>query len=80
MSAIGARSVYLLMLVVYQILSNTGGGCMERCKDNDPLCTAATDPFLDLEDYYADSIFSQDPQKNPAFHGYNIGEGKVDQE
>ena len=53
---------------------------MERCKDNDPLCTAATDPFLDLEDYYADSIFSQDPQKNPAFHDYNIGQGKVDQE
>ena len=47
-------------------------GCEERCKDNDPLCTAATDPHLDLNDYYSDSIFSQDPAENPAFYDYNI--------
>ena len=45
---------------------------MERCKDNDPLCTAATDPNLNLEDHYSDSIFSQNPEENPAFHDYNI--------
>ena len=45
---------------------------MERCQDNDPLCTAATDPHFDLEDHYSDSIFSQDPEENPAFHDYNI--------
>ena len=53
-------------------LVSQGGGCEERCKDNDPLCTAATDPHLDLDDYYSDSIFSQDPDENPAFYDYNI--------
>ena len=55
----------------YHLVSQ-GGGCEERCKDNDPLCTAATDPHLDLNDYYSDSIFSQDPAENPAFYDYNI--------
>lgn len=49
-----------------------GVGCEDRCKDNDPLCTAATDPHLNLDDYYSDSIFSQDPEENPAFYDYNI--------
>ena len=48
--------------------------CGHRCEDSNPLCTAATAPYLDLDTHYGDSIFSPDPQLNPAFHDYNIGE------
>ena len=56
-----------------------GFDCQERCEDkNDtlPLCTAATEPYLDLETHYENSIFSPDPLENPAFYDYNIGREK----
>ena len=51
--------------------------CKSRCKDNRPLCTASTDSFFELD--WGDptpllhSVFSDDPNENPAFHDFNIG-------
>ena len=51
--------------------------CAERCANGSLLCTAHTAPYFDLDTYYEDSIFSPDPEQNPAFHDYNIGEGST---
>ena len=49
-----------------------GYSCWARCKDGNPLCTAATEPELDPGHH--DNIFSSDPVKNPAFFDFNYGE------
>ena len=51
--------------------------CAERCANGSLLCTAHTAPYFDLDTYYEDSIFSPDPEQNPAFHDYNIGKGST---
>ena len=60
-------------------VAGTGFDCKARCEDTDdplPLCTAATEPYFDLDTHYQDSIFSPDPAENPAFFDYNIGRTK----
>ena len=49
-----------------------GYSCWARCKDGNPLCTAATEPELDPGHH--NNIFSSDPVKNPAFFDFNYGE------
>ena len=53
-----------------------GYSCWARCKDGNPLCTAATEPELDPGHH--DNIFSSDPVKNPAFFDFNYGECGVE--
>lgn len=54
-----------------------GHNCVKRCENSAnstfPLCTAATEPLLDLDKHYSHSIFSPDPVENPAFFDYDIG-------
>ena len=38
------------------------------------MCTAHTDPYLDLDHKYHHTIFSRDPGENPAFWDFSIGE------
>ena len=46
-----------------------------RCNKNGSLlCTAHTDPYLDLDHKYHHTIFSRDPGENPAFWDFSIGE------
>lgn len=55
--------------------------CKSRCEDNRPLCTASTDNFFELD--WGDptpllhSVFSDDPDENPAFHDFNMGRIKT---
>ena len=51
-----------------------GHGCDHRCQNNNPLCTAATKPHHELHG----ALYSQDPEKNPAFHDFNYGESEVE--
>ena len=45
-----------------------------RCNKNGSLlCTAHTDPYLDLDHKYHHTIFSRDPGENPAFWDFSIG-------
>ena len=59
-----------------------GLDCKSRCEENRPLCTASTDSFFELD--WGDptpllhSVFSDDPDENPAFHDFNIGNIKID--
>ena len=43
--------------------------CDHRCQNNNPLCTAATKPHHEMHG----PLYSQDPEKNPAFHDFNYG-------
>ena len=43
--------------------------CDHRCQNNNPLCTAATKPYHEMHG----PLYSQDPEKNPAFHDFNYG-------
>ena len=48
-----------------------GFDCETRCQQEPWLCTAATDPYFDLETSpLADNIGSSDPDINPAFHDF----------
>ena len=48
-----------------------GFDCESRCINEPHLCTAKTDPFMDLEDSpLSDNIGSSDPDVNPAFHDF----------
>ena len=44
------------------------------------MCTAHTDPYLDLDHKYHHTIFSRDPGENPAFWDFSIGEQQQDTE
>merc|ERR1712013_978485 len=48
-----------------------GFDCETRCQQEPWLCTAATEPYFDLETSpLADNIGSSDPDINPAFHDF----------
>ena len=50
-----------------------GHGCDHRCQNNNPLCTASTEPTHQPHGH----LVSQDPAVNPAFHDFNFGQSEL---